>query len=373
MFFVWDAEHAWMDGAKIILGKVKEKNLVRFFFDALIECDDFKMQFADRVYKHLFNDGALTNANAQTRWLQINNLIDRAIVAESARWGDVRYNSPITYHDWLKARDNVLAQMDGNADKLVALLHEAGYYPNIDPPVFNQRGGLVTNSFQLTMTVPEGTIYYTTNGSDPRSWGTGEIAPAAVAYNSPIVLTSTTQIKARTLTADSWSALNEATFRVVEQDRQLRITEIMYNPVGSDDYEFIELKNTGDDKVNLSNMTFEGILFTFFPNTRPLAPGEFLVLVRNRQAFAERYPEVSIRGQYGGQLSNKGEQITLKDGRGQVVVSVKYDDENGWPISPDNRGDSLVLIKPDGDPNDPQNWQASANLNGSPGADEPAR
>jgi hypothetical protein len=59
-FFVWDAEHAWTEGAKIVLGKVKETNLVRFFFDALIVNPDFRMRFADRLYQHLFNDGPLT-------------------------------------------------------------------------------------------------------------------------------------------------------------------------------------------------------------------------------------------------------------------------------------------------------------------------
>jgi hypothetical protein len=94
------------------------------------------------------------------------------------------------------------------------------------------------------------------------------------------------------------------------------------------------------------------------------------LLVRNPTAFAERYPDLPIAGSYQGQLSNKGEEITLRDVRDNVVVSVRYDDENGWPISPDGRGDSLVLVDRDGDLNNPKSWRASVNFNGSPGVSE---
>lgn len=385
-FFVWDAEFAWTNGAEIELGKPKDKNLVRFFFDTLIENPDFRMQFADRLYKHLFNDGALSQANAQARWLRLTDQIETAIVAESARWGDVRYEEPITYEDWLKARADVLNQMKGNAAKLIALTRQVGYYPLIDPPLFNQPGGLVEPGFELRLSraaenvaAENGTIYYTLDGSDPRRWGSGEVAPGAIAYaGAPIVLTTTTQVKARLLAGDSalageaiWSALNETIFRVVEDDSKLRITEIMYNPPEGSDYEFIELKNVGDNEVDLADTSFEGINFTFFPNMKPLAPGEMLVLARNRAAFAAKYPDAPLGGVYGGQLSNKGETLALKDALGKVIVSVTYDDENGWPISPDGRGDSLVLAHPTGDPNDPKNWRASVYPSGTPGRDEP--
>ena len=124
------------------------------------------VEFADRLYKHLFNDGPLTDPNSQVRWLEVNQGLDRAIVGESARWGDARYDAPITPEHWLKARDNVLAQMEGNAAKLIRLTRAQGYYPIIDPPGFSQHGGVVTSGYQLNMTPADGTIYYTTDGSD---------------------------------------------------------------------------------------------------------------------------------------------------------------------------------------------------------------
>jgi hypothetical protein len=376
-YFVWDAEKIFFEGAEIYFGRtqVSRSNVVLPIFDLLWDDVDFRMFLADRLYAHLFNNGALTDDNARTRWLNISAPLEQAIVGESARWGDARQEPPITRDDWLKARDNVLAQMDGNAARLITQAREKGYYPPIDPPEFNRQSGLVAEGFELTMAAAEGVIYYTTDGSDPRIPVTGEIAGGSLVYRAPLVLTTSTTIKARVWQqADGepvWSALHEATFRMSAVESKLAITEIMYNPLGGNRYEFIELKNIGDTEISLGNMYFDQGINVAFPPAFPLlVPGEFTVLVRDPASFAERYPNVPVAGTYRGKLSNQGETITLKDQAGNTVVSVSYDDENGWPISADGRGDSLVLVNPAGDPHDPRNWRASANIHGSPGSDE---
>src|SRR5256885_5715889 len=48
-------------------------------------------------------------------------------------------------------------------------------------PAFNQFGGNVPSGFQLTMSAPAGTIYYSRDGSDPRLYG-GAVSPAALTY-----------------------------------------------------------------------------------------------------------------------------------------------------------------------------------------------
>jgi len=376
-YFVWDGERTWFDGAEIYMDFDEyegQPNLVKPLFEALLKNPDFRLELADRLYKHLFNDGPLTNANSQARWQSINQKIERAIIGESARWGDARFETPLTQDDWFKARDDVLAQMDGNAAKLIALSREAGYYPKIDPPVFSQQGDQIAPGFTLTMTGPapgQGAILYTTDGSDPRQPVTGAIAPTATIYRAPLVLAGTTHLKARVFRGGVWSALNEATFKIAAQTSKMAITEIMYNPVGGNDYEFIELKNVGEKEVKLAGMYFAGgITYTFPPGAAPLAPGAYVVLARNPTAFVERYPDVVVSDVYDGKLANQGEEITLHDATGEALVSLNYDDENGWPLSPDGRGDSLVIVNPEGDPDDPQNWRASANPNGSPGVDE---
>ena len=164
--------------------------------------------------------------------------------------------------------------------------------------------------------------------------------------------------------------MNEALFEAAAQTTGIRLTEIMYNPAGGRDYEFIELKNVGSRPFALAHCYFEGVSFVFPVNTPPLAPDETIVLVSNAVAFSERYSDIPVRGVYDKQLSNTGETISLKDWQNKVIASVTYDDKNGWPISPDGLGDSLVFMNRAGDPNDPNNWRASTNINGSPGVDE---
>jgi hypothetical protein len=45
---------------------------------------------------------------------------------------------------------------------------------------------------------------------------------------------------------------------------------------------------------------------------------------------------------------------------------VDFSDDRGWPKASDGDGYSLEIIDPLGDPDDPANWKASANINGSP-------
>jgi hypothetical protein len=259
-------------------------------------------------------------------------------------------------------------------DRFIRLAREKGYYPPVDPPQFSRPAGPVVVGSELIMTLSQptrGVIYYTADGSDPRVRESGAIAPGAILYRSPLVLTTTTQVKARLFAGDTWSALHEATFTMVDRAAQLRVTELMYNPPGGNDYEFIELKNEGETALGLANLSFEGINFTFPPTAPALPPGEFIVLAGNASAFIERYPDVPINGVYDGRLSNEGESVSLKDGEGKLLLSLAYDDENGWPISSDGRGDSLVSIASAGvDPNNPKSWRASAQLYGSPGRDE---
>ena len=53
---------------------------------------EFRLRFADRVQKHLFNGGALTSSNNAARLLAPAAVIREALVGESARWGDARKN-----------------------------------------------------------------------------------------------------------------------------------------------------------------------------------------------------------------------------------------------------------------------------------------
>ncbi|MDC0309614.1 lamin tail domain-containing protein, partial [bacterium] len=113
----------------------------------------------------------------------------------------------------------------------------------------------------------------------------------------------------------------------------VRLSEIMYNPIGGDDYEYVELLNAGDSTVKLRDAQFDrGITYRFGNVT--LAAGERIVVAKNRSSFLLRYGTKGIRlaaGQFEGRLKNGGETIALMDANGDSVFSVNYADGGAWP------------------------------------------
>ncbi|RYD86648.1 MAG: hypothetical protein EOP50_22085 [Sphingobacteriales bacterium] len=92
------------------------------------------------------------------------------------------------------------------------------------PPTLSHPGGNVQAGLELTMsrytgTAPAGTayaagtIYYTLDGTDPRS-STGAVAAGVQTYVNPITLNSSARIMARLYNSGAWSPANTATFVV---------------------------------------------------------------------------------------------------------------------------------------------------------------
>lgn len=352
----------------------------------LVRNSEYRLEFADHVHKHFFNGGALTPARVAALWQARAAQVDRAMILESARWGDSvpsgktalsplpypSYTTGTTYtreENWLGEQGRLLTNyFPFRSGVVLTQFMQANLYPALSAPVFNQHGGPVPLGFLLSMSAPTGTIYYTLDGSDPRLSGLGIPSPAALTYTNPFALRSDTLAKARAWSAGTWSALNEAAFQVSGPGLAVRFTEIMYNPIGGDAYEFIELQNVGATPADLSRCSFEGIDYVF-PSPTVLSPGGVLVLASsaNPAAFALRYPGVLVAGYYGGALNNSGERVALIDANGRTVISVDYGTSGGWPTAANGLGSSLELTDPFGDPDDPANWRASLLPNGSPG------
>jgi hypothetical protein len=143
----------------------------------------------------------------------------------------------------------------------------------------------------------------------------------------------------------------------------------MYNPPGGSLHEFIELQNVSGAAVDLSGMYFDGITFRFNEGTT-LGPGARLVLGSNTDtnAWKAQYGGVTVAGWFSGNLNNAGERITLFDRFGNIITTVDYDYQDGWPTTAEGGGRSLEIISPNGGPDDPANWQASVVDKGTPGA-----
>ena len=201
--------------------------------------------------------------------------------------------------------------------------------------------------------------------------GVGGILPNAEPYTRPISLDHSTCVKARVLSGNTWSALNEAVYAVGPVAENLRITEIMYNSIEPNE-EFIELQNIGTETINLNLVSFtNGIDFTF--GYIELAADEYIVVVGNQNVFTARYGDnVNVAGQYSGRLNNAGERIELQDAIGRTILDFRY--ENGWRSITDGEGFSLTIIDAaNPDPNswdEKDSWRPSAYAGGSPGQDD---
>ena len=139
------------------------------------------MRFADRVYKYFFNDGALTPKACTERFNARVHQIETAIIAESARWGDSKQTIPRTKDDnWLPDINGMIANYFPIRTGIVFNQFKSqGWWPSVEPPTMNLHGGYVAAGFSLQMT-SSGTIYYTLDGTDPRTPGTAANAGAAL-------------------------------------------------------------------------------------------------------------------------------------------------------------------------------------------------
>jgi hypothetical protein len=197
------------------------------------------------------------------------------------------------------------------------------------------------------------------------------VSPTAIEYTNPITLPHSVRVKARVLSGNTWSALNEAVYAVGPVAENLRITEIMYNPPEPNE-EFVELQNIGPETINLNLVSFtNGIDFTF-PNIE-LAAGQYTVVVQNRSVFEARYGRnINIAGQYSGRLDNAGERITLEDAIGRTILDFDY--KNGWRSLTNGEGFSLTIIDPANNDlsswDEKDSWRSSAYTGGSPGYDD---
>lgn len=186
-FVCWDAERTLENVGGDNRTGVGQADKPSRLYSQLRANPEFLLQFADRAHKHLFNGGALTPARTVPRFLDLSTYIDRAIVGESARWGDSKRANPYTRDvEWVTERDRLLGNyLPQRTDVTLNQLRSASLYPNTDAPVFSQHGGHVASTTELTMSNTSGTIYYTIDGSDPRLPG-GNINPTALQYDGSV-------------------------------------------------------------------------------------------------------------------------------------------------------------------------------------------
>jgi hypothetical protein len=178
---------------------------------------DFRMRFNDLVYYHFYNDGVMTDENVIKAWDKLNNHIYLAIVCESARWGDERSSDPMDRdHEWEAARLAVRNDLDGRGNSFISKLRNEGYFSALPAPEFsmeNTKGSSGDSLLTINREGNSGLVYYTTDGSDPRTWDLkASVSGNAIQVNGAsekIAISEEIAISARTKNGEEWSPLHK--------------------------------------------------------------------------------------------------------------------------------------------------------------------
>ena len=391
-FFMHDSEHSLDASNQVDVtgpyspGKSDALNQSnpQFIHEYLSNNNEYKLKFADRAHAALHNDGALSYSKSLARIAKRETTIDTAIIAESARWGDERPEGPYTRANWLTAVSDIETWLNGREATIVSQLQNDGLFPNTMPPVFAAHGAVFNGTYSLQITNPgaQGSIYYTTDGSDPRAVGG---AVLGTLYTSNITLTASTKVKARILNGGEWSALTEANFTKgsLPSSSNLVVSEFSYHsapstPGGLDgsEFDFIEIQNVSNLPVDLTSLRIDlGVTFDFSTvpqNQLTLNAGQTAIICEDVSSFEARYGTgLNLLGKWTGGLSNGGETLrfTHQGSSPTTVIEFAYNDKLPWPPHADGDGYSLVLINSASlpDHNDPNSWRCSTQINGSPG------
>jgi hypothetical protein len=362
----------------------------------LLKDPEYVQAWVDRWWE--LRSGPLSDANLAALVDQLGNEVGAAAGArDAAKWpGDVPESG--SYLGEVAAMRNWLTSTD--PDALGRTNWMDSQFPK--PVTVDTASGVVAPGTTVTLTGGD-TVRYTTNGTDPRPYG-GDTASTADTYTgTPISINQTTVLTTRTqgtygpvlpgAVTINWGPPTTAVYLVNEAFAvagDLTVSEINYNPLGAtdaekagvleaspDDFEFIELKNTGNRTVNTFEVKFvDGIPFKEIKlSALSLAPGDTALVVKNKEAFLARYPDVpaaKIVGEWKeGALSNGGESIQITARDGSPIQTFSYSDTGLWPFRADGLGSTLEYkgtAFTSTDFNNPSNWRDSSEVQGSPGA-----
>ncbi len=221
--YVWDMEYSLWDPNEsydVNPANIDIPDTLARVYARLCQNPEFRLRYADHVWRHFFNAGAMTPGVSIARWEKRAEEIQSAILGESARWGDLMRAQPYTRDvEWAAERKRLVeTYFPARTSALLAHLKTFGLYPGVDAPKFTIGGlerysGSVVSGSKLVIINPSnlGTVYFTLDGSDPRLTG-GAVSPAASSYLAPMELTTQTLLKARVLKDSEWSALSAAQY-----------------------------------------------------------------------------------------------------------------------------------------------------------------
>ncbi|MEO1994420.1 MAG: FN3 associated domain-containing protein, partial [Planctomycetaceae bacterium] len=196
-----------------------ERGNPTWLYQRLLESNEFRVLLADHISKHLFRNGVLTPPRLTKLFDQRIAEIEPALFAEAARWGNSRktyaslingtawkveqHNSGVAkYESWFqevaRTRNDYIPR---RTQIVIDQLFGRGLYPDL--PEIAARVAVQAGNPKLELSAEEFTIYYTTDGQDPRLFG-GTVNPASQKYDGPLKLAAGDQIVCRILADNEW-------------------------------------------------------------------------------------------------------------------------------------------------------------------------
>lgn len=226
---------------------------------------------------------------------------------------------------------------------------------------FSSNSDIVT----LTGTAPIEVVGMRVNGVEhPVTWTTVNQWSIRVALRSGVNTLNvqaydadgvTINMMSDTITVNSTASAESPAGKVM-------ISEIMFNPA-EPEAEFIELHNHSSTATfDVSGWRLNGADLDI-PNGTLIAPGGYLVFARDAGAFTRAHGnEVTLAGEFDGNLDRGGETLSLLSADGSIVDVVTYDAIAPWAVAP--AGASLQLIDPAQDNYRVANWGVSTETGG---------
>ena len=155
-------------------------------------------------------------------------------------------------------------------------------------------------------------------------------------------------------------------------DKGVVINEINYNSTDNfDSDDWVEIYNNSNDTIDIGSWLLkdedDDHIFTV-PSNIKILPEQYIIFCKDTIKFTELFPDVeSYYGNLGFGLSGGSDLVRLFDNTGSLVDTVRYDDDDPWPLSADGNGPTLELKHPTLDNALWESWSASEGY-GTPGA-----
>ena len=304
-------------------------------YDHLRQIPEFQMRFGDRVQRHFSVGGSLEKSAVRERWDSLRGGIESAVWLESARWGSSGRETTLLPDEHWHPECDWVGDMFLEKREAVFLeqLRQRELFSTVSAPTVDPAPGLVPVGTVVTFSTDGGTsVFYTLDGGDPKT--------AGVLYeNEPIVVSSTTEIRARSVVDDVWSPLSELEYRV-QYDRpvpgDLEISEVLLWPTpptmeesdaGFDsvsDFVFVEITNLSGRSISLEGCSLSGCGEFAFMDKVFLARAEVLLLATDVDALAFRHQidGNSVLGPMTINFQGSGGSLILKNDSGTLLDSV---------------------------------------------------